>query len=174
VRMLSGRMEEDAIYVADVGQNQIWSARNCVIRGGGRFLTTGGMGTMGYSLPAAIGAKIAAPGRQVVAVCGDGSFQMNMMELATANQHSVPVKLVVMRNRFLGLVREIQHNSYKGNESGVSLEGSPDICAIAAAYNIPSMLVENDEQAAQAIDALLGAQDSYLLECVIDAKEASV
>lgn len=173
IRLLSERMEDNAIYVADVGQNQIWSARNCVVREG-RFLTTGGMGTMSYSLPAAIGAKMAAPDRQVVAVCGDGSFQMNMMELATANQQGVPVKLVVMRNGYLGLVREIQGRSYGGRESGVSLEGSPDICGIAAAYGIPSRRISNISEAASAIQDLLTAPGSFILECVVDAREVSV
>ena len=94
-------------------------------RGGLCFLTTGGMGTMGYALPAAIGARLAAPGRQVVAVCGDGAFQMEMMELATANQHGVTVKLVVMNNQMLGMVREIQHDGYGGRETAVALGGGP-------------------------------------------------
>ena len=113
VEALSEKMEPDAVYVADVGQNQLWSARYYRARGG-RFLTSGGMGTMGYALPAAVGAKLAAPNRQVVAVCGDGSFQMSMMELGTAVQHGVDVKLVVVRNNRLGLVREIQQNRYGG------------------------------------------------------------
>ena len=104
MRDLSAMMEDDAILTADVGQNQIWAANNFNTKEG-RFLTSGGMGTMGYALPAAIGAKLAKPKRQVVAVCGDGSFQMSMCELATANQNQVPLKLVVMRNKFLGMVK---------------------------------------------------------------------
>ena len=93
-------MDEDAIYVADVGQNQLWSADNYVMKKG-RFLTTGGFGTMGYSIPAAIGAKMAAPDRQVVAVCGDGSFQMSMNELATMLQNNIKVKIIIMKNMYL-------------------------------------------------------------------------
>ncbi|WP_195276634.1 biosynthetic-type acetolactate synthase large subunit [Anaerotruncus rubiinfantis] len=172
IRLLSERLEKDVLYVSDVGENQIWSAKNHIVREG-RFLTTGGMGTMGYALPAAIGAKLAAPGRQVVAVCGDGAFQMSMMELATMNQHGVPVKLVVMRNGVLGLVREIQQNQYRGREIAVDLTGSPSIAGIAAAYGIPSMQVSDMQDAPAALDAFLEGPESFVLECVVDPKEGT-
>lgn len=170
VRLLSSRLEPDAIYVSDVGQNQIWSAKNCVVRDG-LFLTTGGMGTMGYALPAAVGAKLADPGRQVVAVCGDGAFQMAMMELATANQHGVPVKLVVMRNDMLGMVREIQQREYRGRETAVALSGGPEIGGIAGAYGIPFDRIDSMEEAEAAVERFLAADGSYLLECVVDPRE---
>ena len=122
IAKLSEKMQDNAIYVADVGQNQIWSCGYANIRKG-KFLTSGGMGTMGYSIPAAVGAKTAAPDRQVVAVCGDGSFQMSMMELATMRQHNIPVKIVVLKNNYLGMVREYQHYTYKDNYSVVDLSG---------------------------------------------------
>ena len=90
-----------------MGQNQIWAARNFNVKEG-RFLTSGGLGTMGYSVPAAIGAKIAKPHRQVVAVCGDGSFQMCMCELGTLIQNGVDIKIIIMENQRLGMVREFQ------------------------------------------------------------------
>ena len=170
VRLLSSRLEPDAIYVSDVGQNQIWSAKNCLVRDG-LFLTTGGMGTMGYALPAAVGAKLAAPGCQVVAVCGDGAFQMAMMELATANQHGVPVKLVVMRNDMLGMVREIQQKEYRGRETAVALSGGPEIGGIARAYGIPFDRIDSMEEAEAAVERFLAADGSYLLECVVDPRE---
>ena len=105
VQMLSEKMEDDAIYVADVGQNQLWSADNYVMKEG-RFLTTGGMGTMGYSIPAAIGARMFAPDKQTVAVCGDGAFQMCMNELATVRVNGLGIKVLIVRNGYLGLVRE--------------------------------------------------------------------
>ncbi|MBP0963421.1 MAG: biosynthetic-type acetolactate synthase large subunit, partial [Oscillospiraceae bacterium] len=101
LRAVSLAMEDDGITVCDVGQNQSWTAGNIVMRGG-RLLTSGGMGTMGYAIPAAIGAKLAAPEKQVVAICGDGSFQMAMCELATAVQHGVPLKIIVINNHSLG------------------------------------------------------------------------
>ena len=113
MRMLSSMMKDDAILVADVGQNQIWSVNNFNVKEG-RFLTSGGLGTMGYSIPAAIGAKLAKPRRQVVAVCGDGAFQMSMCELGTIMQSGVGVKIIVMVNDHLGMVREIQDKQYGG------------------------------------------------------------
>jgi len=173
VNMLSSSLPDDGIYCADVGQNQIWSAANCEIKSG-RFLTSGGMGTMGYSIPAAIGAKIAAPDRTVVAVCGDGAFQMNMMELATICQHGVDVKMVVMSNGKLGLVKEIQRKSYKNNESAVDLTGSPDIMAIAGAYGIPARKLENMDGAQEAISEMLAHDGPYLMVCVVDENESSI
>lgn len=170
VRLLSAKMEPDAIYVSDVGQNQIWSAKNCAVRDG-LFLTTGGMGTMGYALPAALGAKLACPGRQVVAVCGDGAFQMAMMELATANQHEVPIKLVVMRNDMLGMVREIQQREYRGRETAVALAGGPEIGGIAGAYGVPFDRIDSMEEAGAAVERFLAADGSYILECVVDPRE---
>jgi acetolactate synthase-1/2/3 large subunit len=173
VNMLSKALPEDHIYCADVGQNQIWSAANCEVRTG-RFLTSGGMGTMGYSIPAAIGAKLADPSRTVVAVCGDGSFQMEMMELATICQHDVDVKIIVMRNGKLGLVKEIQKKSYKNNETAVDLTGSPDVVAIAKAYGIPGRSIDSMDSAKEAITEMISHKGAYLLECVVDENESSM
>ena len=167
VRRLSDKMEQDAGYVADVGQNQIWSCRNCKIREGS-FLTSGGMGTMGYSIPAAMGAKLGAPGRQVVAVCGDGSFQMSMMEFATMRQYQVPVKIVVIANHYLGMVREYQQNTYKGRYSVVELGGGPDLEKLAQAYGMDFIRLEAPGKMDEAIDAFLKDEDAVLMECVIN------
>lgn len=167
VRRLSDKMEQDAVYVADVGQNQIWSCRNCKIREGS-FLTSGGMGTMGYSIPAAMGAKLGAPGRQVVAVCGDGSFQMSMMEFATMRQYQVPVKIVVIAYQYLGMVREYQQNTYKGRYSVVELGGGPDLEKLAQAYGMDFIRLEAPDKMDEAIDAFLKDEDAVLMECVIN------
>lgn len=167
VRRLSDKMEQDAVYVADVGQNQIWSCRNCKIREGS-FLTSGGMGTMGYSIPAAMGAKLGTPGRQVVAVCGDGSFQMSMMEFATMRQYQVPVKIVVIANHYLGMVREYQQNTYKGRYSVVELGGGPDLEKLAQAYGMDFIRLEAPDKMDEAIDAFLKDEDAVLMECVIN------
>ena len=160
-------MAEDAVYVADVGQNQIWSCGYVKVRQG-KFLTSGGMGTMGYSIPAAMGAKVAAPERQVVAVCGDGSFQMSMMELATMRQHHIPVKIIVLKNNYLGMVRQYQHFTYKDNYSVVDLSGSPDLEKLSAAFDIPFLRLTNMENCDEVIEAFLKEDASMLLECVID------
>ena len=167
VRRLSDKMEHAAVYVADVGPNPIWSCRNCKIREGS-FLTSGGMGTMGYSIPAAMCAKLGAPGRQVVAGCGDGSFQMSMMEFATMRQYQVPVKIVVIANHYLGMVREYQQNTYKGRYSVVELGGGPDLEKLAQAYGMDFIRLEAPDKMDEAIDAFLKDEDAVLMECVIN------
>ncbi len=167
ITKLSEKMQDDGVYVADVGQNQIWSCGYHIVKDG-RFLTSGGMGTMGYSIPAAMGAKLADKKKQVVAVCGDGSFQMSMMELATMNQHDIPVKIVVLKNNYLGMVREYQHYTYKDNYSVVDLSGSPDLEKLAAAYHMDFIRLKNMEKADEVIDAFLKEDTSMLLECIID------
>lgn len=167
IRILSEQMQEDAVYVADVGQNQIWSCSYHIVKNG-RFLTTGGMGTMGYSIPAAMGAKLAAPDRQVVAVCGDGSFQMSMMELATMRQFNVPVKIIVLKNNYLGMVREFQHYNYKDHYSVVDLSGSPDLEKLASAYDMKFMRLFTMNGVKEAIREFLAQDESVLMECVID------
>lgn len=167
ITLLSEKMEDNAVYVADVGQNQIWSCGYHIVKEG-KFLTSGGMGTMGYSIPAAMGAKIAAPDRQVIAVCGDGSFQMSMMELATYRQHNIPAKIIVLKNNYLGMVREYQHYTYKDNYSVVDLSGSPDLEKLSAAYDFSFLRLESMEHAEKVIDAFLSSEKSVLLECLID------
>lgn len=167
IRMLSESMEDDAVYVADVGQNQIWSCNYHIVKNG-RFLTTGGMGTMGYSIPAAMGVKLAVPDKQVVAVCGDGSFQMSMMELATMRQFNVPVKIIVLKNNYLGMVREFQHYNYKDHYSVVDLSGSPDLEKLVSAYDMKFMRLHTMERAQDTINEFLAKDESVLLECIID------
>lgn len=171
IKRLSRAMKDDAIYVADVGQNQLWSCANCVIKENGRFLTSGGMGTMGYSVPAALGAKLGAPDRQVVAVCGDGGFQMTMMELATMKQYKVPVKIVVLRNNVLGLVRQYQHFTYQDRYSVIDLGDSiPDFRKLADAYGIRYQQIAAVEDMDSGIEEFLADDESTLLEVIIDPK----
>lgn len=167
IERLSEKMQQDGVYVADVGQNQIWSCGYHIVKEG-KFLTSGGMGTMGYSIPAAMGAKLADRKKQVIAVCGDGSFQMSMMELATIRQHHVPVKIIVFKNNYLGMVREYQHYTYKDHYSVVDLSGSPDLEKLSAAYDIPFFRLENMERAEEVLDSFLKEDKTMLLECLID------
>lgn len=167
IEELSNQMDDDGIYVADVGQNQMWSCNYHIVKHG-RFLTSGGMGTMGYSIPAAMGAKKAFPQRQVIAVCGDGSFQMSMCELATMQQHKIPVKIIVFNNGYLGLVREYQHNTYNDHYSVVDLSGNPDLSKLSLAYNIPFMRMANNENMSDIVKSFLNAEGPVLMECMID------
>ncbi len=172
IHALSDKMQKNAVYVADVGQNQLWSCANCIIREG-RFFTTGGMGCMGYSVPAAMGAKLADPSRQVVAVCGDGGFQMCMMELGTMRQYKVPVKIVVIRNNVLGLVRQFQHFNYKDHFSVIDLTGSPELESIAAAYGMKFLQLNDEAKMDETLDAFLANDESVLLQCDVDPNEVA-
>ncbi|MCR5673280.1 MAG: biosynthetic-type acetolactate synthase large subunit [Lachnospiraceae bacterium] len=167
VSALSQRLGNNDVYVADVGQNQMWSCGYYEAKGG-RFLTSGGMGTMGYSIPAAIGAKKADMKRKVVAVCGDGSFQMAMCELATMVQHNIPIKIVVFNNGYLGLVREYQHKTYNGGYSMVDLGKSPDLSFIAQAYGIPFVRLKNSADMDKELDRFLSEKGPGLMECILD------
>ena len=166
-RSLSGIMEENAILVADVGQNQIWAAANFNVKLG-RFLTSGGLGTMGYSLPAAIGAKLAKPNRQVVCICGDGAFQMSMCELATLRESGADIKIVLMQNRRLGMVWEIQNKLYEGRCPASELPGDPDFTVLAGAYGIRAALADSNEAALRCAKEMLEGEGPFLLVCRVD------
>lgn len=122
---------------------------------------------MGYSIPAAMGAKKAKPEKQVVAVCGDGSFQMSFMELATIRQHNIPIKIIVLKNNYLGMVREYQHYTYQDRYSVVSLDGSPDLEKIAQAYEMPFVRVHDMQNIEQVIEEFLEIEGSGLMECMV-------
>ena len=146
----------------DVGQNQLWTCKHLRLRGA-RLLTSGGLGTMGCSLPAAIGVKTAQPDRQTVVVCGDGSFQMMMNELATVRAQNMDLKIVLLRNGVLGLVNQIQNKAPYHGAFGVELQGDPDFAALAAAYGIDSITVTQESQVETALDRLMSAKGSCLL-----------
>lgn len=159
---LGRRLDPKGAICTDVGQNQIWACKHLWLRGG-RFLTSGGLGTMGYALPAAIGVKTAQPERQTVVICGDGSFQMAMNELAVVRREGMDLKIVLINNGVLGLVHQIQHTAPYGGPFGVSLDGSPDYAAIATAYGIPSVALDRDADTEEALDRFLGEAGPCLL-----------
>ena len=161
---LSSMLRSKAILVADVGQNQIWCANNFRIRDG-RFLTTGGMGTMGYSIPAAVGAKFARPNRDVVVVCGDGSFQMSMNELATIRGNDLAIKIIIMRNHRLGMVRELQDNYYDCRHSATVLQGDPDFLKIAEAYGIDHAEASSNAEAEEILKDVVKSDKPFILVC---------
>ena len=173
IRNLSEKMDGKAILVADVGQSQIWAARNFSQKEG-RFLTSGGLGTMGYSLPAAIGAKLAKPERQVLAVTGDGAFQMSFCELATAVENDVQLKLIVMDNSRLGMVREMQKNRYKGHYNSTTFSGNPDFVKLCTAYGIKAKLAQSNAQADEYAAEMLESRESYVLICKVDPETPTV
>ena len=121
-----------------------------------------------------MGAKLADPEKEVVAVCGDGSFQMQFMELATLCQHDIPIKVIVMKNGRLGMVRELQTKGYQDNQTAVFLDGSPDFPTLASAYGIPARSISFLSEADAAIDEMLACHTPYLLECIVDPDESSL
>ena len=164
IRRLGAKLDEDAVVCVDVGQNQIFTCKYFPQKHG-RLLTSGGLGTMGYALPAAIGVKVAKPGRQTVVVCGDGSFQMAMNELAAIRCADLDIKILVFQNHTLGLVHQIQKSVPYHGPFGVDLDGSPDFAAIAAAYGIPSIMVREEEELDEAIERFLSTKGACLMLC---------
>ena len=173
LRMLSKLMDQDAILAADPGQGQIWAAIHFKQQRG-RFLTSGGLGTMGYALPAALGAKLAKPRRQVVAICGDGAFQMSFCELATVRACNVPLKIIVFDNRRLGMVREFQNLYYGGRHIATHMDGSPDFVALCKAYGIPAALAQNNAQAEELAREMLASPASFVLVCRVDPETPTI
>ena len=167
MRELGKQLKDDAAVCVDVGQNQIFACKYLPQKHG-RLLTSGGLGTMGYSLPAAIGVKVAQPERQTVVICGDGSFQMSMNELAAIKAANLDIKIVLFRNNTLGLVYQIQNQAPYHGPFGVALDGSPDFAAIAAAYGIPSLTVSEDGDLPGAVERLLSQPGCCLLICDVD------
>ena len=165
---LAKAMEDDGVFVADGGQNQIWATAFFRIKEHQRFMTSGGMGTMGYAIPAALGAKLADSKRQVVASCGDGGFQMSMMELATMAQQDVPLKIIVYRNNYLGMVREYQHYSYKDRYAMVDIAGKPDLDMIAKAYGMDYQVIDGSSDIDKEIGLFLKNKHAVLLEVLTD------
>jgi acetolactate synthase-1/2/3 large subunit len=175
ISKLSEQMGNDGIWVADVGLNQIWAAHSFMVSGGKMFLTSGGLGTMGYSLPSSIGAKIACPNTTVIASMGDGGAQMLMSDLAVARENNVGVKFIIFNNGKLGMVRELQKNAYgESSYFGTNMGFNPDFMKIAEAYNIKGMKISMESEMDDAIAEMLKDNEPFILECIVDPEIPSV
>lgn len=164
----------DAVVATEVGQNQIWASNQACIQNPNFFLTSGGLGTMGYGLPAAIGAKVGRPDKTVICYAGDGSFQMNLQEMATMCQWGIDVKIILFNNGRLGMVREYQKQHYSGRYYCVELSGNPDFVKLAGAYGIPAVRVSSDSDMEAAVKAALETEGSYLVEVLVDPMESTL
>ena len=167
VAAVSEAAGHDAIGVTDVGQNQMMTARYLKYRRGRSFISSGGLGTMGFGLPAAIGAKVGCPDRTVCCFLGDGGFQMTVQELGTIMQYGIGVKIVLLNNNFLGNVRQWQNLFYQRRFSQTPMV-NPDFVAIAAAYGIPGENVAHRRHLQAAIGRMMAAEGAYLLNIDID------
>lgn len=170
IHQLSERSRGEAIIVTDVGQHQMAAARYYRFSEGGRIITSGGLGTMGFALPAALGAGIARPDRPVVAIIGDGGFQMTIQELGTILQAGLPVKMIILNNEYLGMVRQWQQLFFSRRYSATELV-NPDFLTVASAYDVPGRRVTAREDLGGAIDEMLGAPSSWLLEVVVERED---
>jgi acetolactate synthase-1/2/3 large subunit len=157
-----------AAFVADVGQHQMWAAQSLELLPDQRFLTSGGLGSMGFGLPAAIGASLAANGRPIVLVAGDGGFQNNIQELQTVARNELPIKMLIVNNRSLGMVRQFQQSYFESRyQSTVWGYSAPDFAAVASAYGIPSSGIETEEGVGEALSWLLSSPGPALLDVKI-------
>ena len=172
IEMINKHSKGDAIIVSDVGQHQMFACRYAKFNSTKSNVTSGGLGTMGFGLPAAIGAKMGRPDREVVAIIGDGGFQMNIQELGTIFQTQVPVKIVVLNNEFLGMVRQWQELFFDNRYASTKMI-NPNFIAIAEGYHIKSRKVSQREDLDAAVAEMLASKDSYFLEVMIE-KENNV
>jgi acetolactate synthase-1/2/3 large subunit len=162
----------DAIIATEVGQHQMWTAQYYAFTKPRTFLTSGGLGTMGYGLPAALGAQVAFPNKLVIDISGDGSFQMNSQELATIVQYQLPVKVVILNNGFLGMVRQWQELFYEKRYASSSIgEVSPDYVKLAEAYGAVGLQVRRPEDVVPALKKAFSIPKPVILEFIVDREE---
>jgi acetolactate synthase-1/2/3 large subunit len=170
--LLNNQTKGDAIIVSDVGQHQMITSRYAKFNQTKSKITSGGLGTMGFALPAAIGAKMGVPERDVIAIIGDGSFQMNIQELGTVLQSKVPVKIIILNNEFLGMVRQWQELFFDKRYASTVMT-NPDFVKIAEGYGLIADRVEKREDLANGIAEMMASDESYLLEIMVE-KEGNV
>ncbi|MUL16810.1 acetolactate synthase 2 catalytic subunit [Aliivibrio fischeri] len=171
LKQLSDMMPNSSIVSTDVGQHQMWAAQHIQPRAPENYLTSAGLGTMGFGLPAAMGAKVARPDDQSILISGDGSFMMNVQELGTIKRKQIPVKMVLINNQRLGMVRQWQSLFFDGRHSETILDDNPDFVALAAAFGIPGKTITIKEEVEPALKEMLESDTAYLLHVLISEEE---
>jgi acetolactate synthase-1/2/3 large subunit len=170
MRQLWEATRGEVLVVSDVGQNQMWEAQYFIHHRRRGLLSSGGLGTMGFALPAAIGAQLGCPDQQVWVTVGDGGFQMNIQELATVAQEKLPIKIAILNNGYLGMVRQWQQLFFEGRYSGTPLLG-PDFAKVAEAYGIQGFTVREKSDVVPAISKAMSIDGPVLLDFVVEQEE---
>ena len=161
----------EVIVATDVGQHQMWSAQYLTFNNPHTILTSGGAGTMGFGLPAAIGAQIANPNKKVIAIVGDGGFQMTFQELMMIKEYNLPVKIFIINNSYLGMVRQWQELFHEKRYSSVNLSYNPDFIKIGEAYGIKSIQLKNKKDLKKHLKKILKSDEAVLVECIVEKEE---
>ena len=171
LKQLSDRKPADSVVTTDVGQHQMWSAQHMTYTRPENFITSSGLGTMGFGLPAAVGAQVARPNDTVICISGDGSFMMNVQELGTVKRKQLPLKIVLLDNQRLGMVRQWQQLFFQERYSETTLTDNPDFLMLASAFGIPGQHITRKDQVEAALDTMLNSEGPYLLHVSIDELE---
>ena len=171
LRKLAETMPADTVICSDVGQHQMWVAQHMFVDRPENHISSSGLGTMGFGVPAAVGAQVARPNDTVIAVSGDGSFMMNVQELGTIKRKQLPVKILLIDNQRLGMVRQWQELFFNGRYSETILTDNPDFVTLASAFDIPGETIATKSQIDQALQRLLNSEGPYLLHVSISEEE---
>jgi acetolactate synthase-1/2/3 large subunit len=171
IKQLSEATQGKAIIVTGVGQHQMWAAQHYMFTEPNSFISSGGLGTMGFEVPAAMGAQVARPDVTVWSIAGDGGFQMTMSELATLVENKIPVKFALMNNHFLGMVRQWQHLFYKDTFYATKYTGNPDFVKLADAFGMLGIRVTDKTQVAPAIQEAMAHDGPVLVDFIVDEEE---
>lgn len=163
--------QTDTVVTTDVGQHQMWAAQHMLFSTPNMFISSSGLGTMGFGLPAAVGAQVARPDDCVICISGDGSFMMNVQELATIKRKKLPVKIVLIDNSRLGMVRQWQQLFFNERYSETDLSDNPDFLVLASAFDIPGKVIQHKHEVLSALDELLSSTGPFLLHVKIDAMD---
>lgn len=171
LKQLSQRKPENSVVTTDVGQHQMWAAQHMAFNRPENFITSSGLGTMGFGLPAAVGAQVARPDDTVICISGDGSFMMNIQELGTIKRKQLPLKIVLLDNQRLGMVRQWQQLFFQERYSETTLTDNPDFLILASAFGIPGQHITHKDQVDEAINTMLNSDGPYLLHVSINELE---
>jgi acetolactate synthase-1/2/3 large subunit len=169
--LLNKYLPAKSIVTTDVGQHQIWAAQMYDARKPRSFISSGGLGTMGYGIPAAVGAQVACPDCTVVAVTGDGSFQMGMGELGTAMENDLPLKILLLNNQSLGMVKQLQDHYCEGRHVAVHFQKNPNFHYLTLAYNALSLKAQKKDELEEKMEKFINHKGMVVLEVITSSKE---